>query len=48
MKFLNVINVRVDKQEKPVGYDPFERAWEALRGPQRQGSRFLAGINGSH
>jgi hypothetical protein len=30
MKFLNLINVRVDKQGKPSGYDPFERAWEAL------------------
>jgi hypothetical protein len=30
MKFLNVINVRVDKQGKPAGYDPFEKAWEAL------------------
>jgi Protein of unknown function (DUF3800) len=30
MKFLNVINVRVDKEGKPADYDPFERAWEAL------------------
>jgi hypothetical protein len=30
MKFLNVLNVRVDKQGKPTGYDPFEKAWEAL------------------
>lgn len=30
MKFLNFINVRVDKQGKPADYDPFERAWEAL------------------
>jgi hypothetical protein len=30
MKFLNVINVRVDKQGKPAGYDPFERSWEAM------------------
>ncbi len=30
MSFLSVINVRVDKQGKPAGYDPFERAWEAL------------------
>jgi Protein of unknown function (DUF3800) len=30
MKFLNVINVRVDKQGKAAGYDPFEKAWEAL------------------
>jgi hypothetical protein len=30
MTFLNFINVRVDKQGKPIGYDPFERAWEAL------------------
>jgi hypothetical protein len=28
--YLNFITVRVDKQGKPVGYDPFERAWEAL------------------
>ena len=30
MKFLNVLNVRVDKQGKPTGYDPLEKAWEAL------------------
>lgn len=30
MKFLNVVNVRVDKHGKPTGYDPFEKAWEAL------------------
>jgi hypothetical protein len=30
MTYLNFINVRVDKQGKPAGYDPFERAWEAL------------------
>ncbi len=30
MKFLNFINVRVDKHGKPPDYDPFERAWEAL------------------
>lgn len=30
MDFLNVITVRVDKQGKAAGYDPFERAWEAL------------------
>jgi hypothetical protein len=30
MKFLSVINVRVDKHGKPAGYDPFEKAWEAL------------------
>jgi uncharacterized protein DUF3800 len=30
MNFLNFINVRVDKQGKPAGYEPFERAWEAL------------------
>lgn len=30
MKFLNIINVRVDKQGKAADYDPFEKAWEAL------------------
>lgn len=30
MTFLNFINVRVDKSGKPLGYDPFERAWQAL------------------
>ena len=30
MTFLNFINVRVDKHGKPEGYDPFERAWQAL------------------
>ena len=30
MTFLNLVNVRVDKQGKPAGYDPFEKAWEAL------------------
>lgn len=30
MTFLNFINVRIDKQGKPEGYDPFERAWQAL------------------
>jgi hypothetical protein len=30
MPYLNIINVRVDKQGKPADYDPFERAWEAL------------------
>lgn len=30
MRFLNFINVRVDKQGKPANYDPFERGWEAL------------------
>jgi hypothetical protein len=30
LPYLNVITVRVDKQGKPAGYDPFERAWEAL------------------
>ncbi len=28
--YLNFITVRVDKQGKPPGYDPFEKAWEAL------------------
>lgn len=30
MTFVNFINVRVDKTGKPPGYDPFERAWQAL------------------
>ncbi len=30
MQFLSFINVRVDKQGKSAGYDPFEKAWEAL------------------
>jgi hypothetical protein len=30
MDFVSIINVRVDKQGKMPGYDPFERAWEAL------------------
>jgi Protein of unknown function (DUF3800) len=30
MKFLNIVNVRVDKHGKSAGYDPFEKAWEAL------------------
>jgi hypothetical protein len=29
-KYLNFVTVRVDKQGKPPGYDPFEKAWEAL------------------
>jgi hypothetical protein len=29
-EFLNIITVRVDKQGKPAGYDPFEKGWEAL------------------
>ena len=28
--YLNFINVRVDKYGKPPGYDPFEKAWQAL------------------
>ena len=28
--FLNFINVVVDKHGKPAGYDPFEKAWQAL------------------
>jgi len=30
MDFLSIINVRVDKNGKPAGYDPFEKAWQAL------------------
>lgn len=30
MPDLNIINVLVDKQGKPPGYDPFEKAWTAL------------------
>jgi len=30
MADLNLINVLIDKQAKPVGYSPFERSWEAL------------------
>ena len=30
IEFINFINVRVDKLGKPAGYDPFERAWQAL------------------
>src|SRR5262249_28388597 len=30
MRFLNIINIRVDKQGKDPAYDPFEKAWEAL------------------
>ena len=30
MRFLNFINVRIDKQGKPADYDSFEKAWEAL------------------
>lgn len=30
MRFINIINVRVDKQNKPSDYNPFERAWQAL------------------
>ncbi len=28
--YLSIINVRVDKQGKPQGYDPFDAAWKAL------------------
>jgi hypothetical protein len=28
--YFSVINVRIDKQGKPQGYNPFEKAWEAL------------------
>jgi hypothetical protein len=28
--YLSFINVRVDKQGKPAGYDPFVKGWEAL------------------
>lgn len=28
--YLSFINVRVDKQGKPAGYDPFEKGWQAL------------------
>lgn len=30
MPFLNIINIRIDKQGKPQDYDPFEKAWQAL------------------
>ena len=30
MTFLNVITVRIDKNGKEPGYDPFEKAWQAL------------------
>src|SRR5437763_10779778 len=30
MKFLNFINVRVDKRGKSADYDAFEKGWEAL------------------
>ncbi len=30
MRFLNFINVRIDKQGKEVTYDPFKNAWKAL------------------
>lgn len=30
MTFLNIITVRIDKNGKGLGYDPFEKAWEAL------------------
>lgn len=30
LRYLSIINVRVDKQGKPAEYDPFERAWQAL------------------
>ncbi len=30
MSFVSLINIRVDKQGKPNGYDPFSKAWEAL------------------
>src|SRR5262249_2893796 len=30
MGFISFINIRVDKQGKPVGYSPFEKAWQAL------------------
>jgi hypothetical protein len=30
MDFVSIINVRVDKRGKQPGYDPFQKAWEAL------------------
>ena len=30
MNHLNIINIRVDKQGKPAGCNPFVKAWEAL------------------